>query len=92
MHSYTESLRAQKEQPTPPTTLVERKVLWAINATTGKAVWSRTISSYDGIPGDASRTSPAYWHGRAVGTRSIANSLNRPPPMDVIRFEASGSV
>jgi polyvinyl alcohol dehydrogenase (cytochrome) len=47
--------------------------LWAINAATGNAVWSRTISSYDGIPGDASRTSPAYWHGELViGTGAMA--------------------
>ena len=47
--------------------------LWAINAATGKAAWSRTISSYDGIPGDASRTSPAYWHGELViGTGAMA--------------------
>jgi polyvinyl alcohol dehydrogenase (cytochrome) len=40
--------------------------LWAINAATGKAVWSNTITSYDGIPGDVSRTSPAYYDGEIV--------------------------
>lgn len=40
--------------------------LWAINAASGKAEWSATIASYDGIPGDVSRTSPAYWHGEIV--------------------------
>jgi polyvinyl alcohol dehydrogenase (cytochrome) len=40
--------------------------LWAINAGTGKAVWSNTIESYNGIPGDVSRTSPAYWAGELV--------------------------
>ncbi len=49
--------------------------LWAINARTGKADWSRTISSYDGVPGDVSRTSPAYWHGEIViGTGAQAIS------------------
>lgn len=47
--------------------------LWAINAATGKAVWSRTISSYDEVPSDVSRTSPAYWHGElVVGTGAMA--------------------
>ncbi|MDF6043010.1 PQQ-binding-like beta-propeller repeat protein [Streptomyces sp. JH14] len=40
--------------------------LWAINTTTGKAIWSRDISSYNGIPGDVSRTSPAYSNGELV--------------------------
>ncbi len=33
--------------------------LWAIGARTGSIVWSRTIASYTGISGDASRDSPA---------------------------------
>jgi polyvinyl alcohol dehydrogenase (cytochrome) len=40
--------------------------LWAIDAATGKAIWSKTITSYDGIPGDVSRTSPAYYDGEIV--------------------------
>jgi polyvinyl alcohol dehydrogenase (cytochrome) len=40
--------------------------VWAINAQAGKADWSHTITSYDGVPGDVSRTSPAYWHGEIV--------------------------
>lgn len=37
--------------------------LWAINTRTGKDIWSHTITGYDGISGDVSRTSPAYWKG-----------------------------
>lgn len=49
--------------------------LWAINAQTGKAIWSRSISDYDGIAGDVSRTSPAYWHGELViGTGTISGT------------------
>src|SRR5687767_2993992 len=33
--------------------------LWAVTADSGKVRWSRSISSYTGIPGDVSRTSPA---------------------------------
>ena len=40
--------------------------LWALSAATGKAIWSDTITSYDGIPGDVSRTSPAYYRGEIV--------------------------
>ncbi len=40
--------------------------LWAVSAATGQALWSRTITSYDGIPGDVSRTSPAYYDGELV--------------------------
>ena len=39
--------------------------LWAVSAATGQAIWSRTITSYDGIPG-VSRTGPAYYHGELV--------------------------
>lgn len=37
--------------------------LWSINAQTGQVNWFNTIESYDGIPGDMSRTSPAYSDG-----------------------------
>jgi polyvinyl alcohol dehydrogenase (cytochrome) len=40
--------------------------LWAVNAKTGKAIWSQDISTYDGIPGDISRTSPAYADGELI--------------------------
>lgn len=33
--------------------------LYRLNASTGHVIWSRTISSYTGIPGDFSRSSPA---------------------------------
>jgi polyvinyl alcohol dehydrogenase (cytochrome) len=50
--------------------------LWAINARTGEADWSHTITSYDGVPGDVSRTSPAYWHGEIViGTGAQTTSV-----------------
>lgn len=39
--------------------------LWAVSAGSGKVRWSRSISSYTGIPGDVSRTSPAI-AGRAM--------------------------
>lgn len=46
--------------------------LWAINARTGQERWSRTITSYNGIPGDLSRTSPAYWRGTLfLGTGAL---------------------
>jgi polyvinyl alcohol dehydrogenase (cytochrome) len=32
--------------------------LWAVNARTGAVIWSHPISSYTGIPGDTSRTTP----------------------------------
>lgn len=47
--------------------------LWAVSAATGQAIWSRTIASYDGIPGDVSRTSPAYYDGELV----IGTGANR---------------
>ncbi len=46
--------------------------LWAIDAQTGRARWSRNISDYTGMPRSVSRTSPAYWHGELViGTGNI---------------------
>jgi polyvinyl alcohol dehydrogenase (cytochrome) len=50
--------------------------LWAVSAATGQALWSRTITSYDGIPGDVSRTSPAYYDGELVigtGANTLRN-------------------
>ena len=50
--------------------------LWAVSAATGQALWSRTITSYDGIPGDVSRTSPAYYDGELVigtGANTLSN-------------------
>ena len=50
--------------------------LWAVSAATGQALWSRTITSYDGIPGDVSRTSPAYYDGELVigtGVNTLKN-------------------
>lgn len=46
--------------------------LWAVDADSGKEVWSNTITSYDGITGDISRTSPAYWKGNLfIGTGTL---------------------
>jgi polyvinyl alcohol dehydrogenase (cytochrome) len=39
--------------------------LWAVTAGSGKVRWSRSISSYTGIAGDVSRTSPAI-AGKAI--------------------------
>ena len=61
--------------------------LWAVSAATGQALWSRTITSYDGIPGDVSRTSPAYDDGELViGTG--ANSLGSLQGAYVIGIDA----
>jgi polyvinyl alcohol dehydrogenase (cytochrome) len=40
--------------------------LYAINATSGKAIWTRSIATYTGVQNDVSRTSPAYWQGELV--------------------------
>ena len=48
--------------------------LWAIDAATGKVLWKNAISAYTGVPGDVSRTSPAYWRGTLImgeGTQTI---------------------
>ncbi|MFD9735677.1 PQQ-binding-like beta-propeller repeat protein [Umezawaea sp. NPDC059074] len=37
--------------------------LWAVDARSGEKVWGRNIGEYTGVPGDVSRTSPAYWNG-----------------------------
>jgi polyvinyl alcohol dehydrogenase (cytochrome) len=48
--------------------------LWALNADTGRPVWSNTIASYDGVAGDFSRTSPAFWNGDLfIGTGTQDN-------------------
>jgi polyvinyl alcohol dehydrogenase (cytochrome) len=36
--------------------------LWAVAAGSGRVLWSRDISSYTGVAGDQSRTSPAVYH------------------------------
>ncbi|KUM95981.1 hypothetical protein AQI95_42915 [Streptomyces yokosukanensis] len=49
--------------------------LWAIDADSGKAVWSNSISSYDGVEGHMSRTSPAYWKGNLyIGTGTLTTT------------------
>ncbi len=46
--------------------------LWAIDAKSGKPIWSHDISDYTGTAGSASRTSPAYWEGELViGTGNL---------------------
>jgi polyvinyl alcohol dehydrogenase (cytochrome) len=37
--------------------------LWAVDSATGQVIWKNAISSYTGVPGDVSRTTPAHWHG-----------------------------
>ncbi|MEU8891622.1 PQQ-binding-like beta-propeller repeat protein [Streptomyces sp. NPDC048442] len=46
--------------------------LWAIDADSGKEIWSNSITSYDGVEGHMSRTSPAYWKGSLyLGTGTL---------------------
>jgi polyvinyl alcohol dehydrogenase (cytochrome) len=40
--------------------------LWAIDAVSGTVVWKQSISRYTGVPGDVSRTTPAYWDGALI--------------------------
>lgn len=40
--------------------------LWAVDGATGKVIWQKKISSYTDIPGDVSRTTPAYWNGKLI--------------------------
>lgn len=40
--------------------------LWAVDAATGKVIWKNKISTYSGVPGDVSRTTPAYWEGKLI--------------------------
>jgi polyvinyl alcohol dehydrogenase (cytochrome) len=50
--------------------------LWAVDAKTGKKVWSRSVSDYNGVPNEVSRTSPAYWHGELVIGTGLQASAN----------------
>lgn len=38
-------------------------MLWKVDAESGRVIWSRSISEYNGIPGAISRTSPSFAHG-----------------------------
>jgi polyvinyl alcohol dehydrogenase (cytochrome) len=49
--------------------------LWAVDAATGTVVWKNLISRYSGIPGDVSRTSPAYWDGLLVTGEGVQTNL-----------------
>ena len=40
--------------------------LWAVSAHSGKVLWSNDISTYTGIAGDVSRTSPAVYGGDLI--------------------------
>jgi polyvinyl alcohol dehydrogenase (cytochrome) len=40
--------------------------LWAVDAATGKVIWKRSISSYTGVRGDVSRTTPARWRNALI--------------------------
>src|SRR5450755_62290 len=49
--------------------------LWAVAAGSGRVVWSRDISSYTGVTGDLSRTSPAVYGDELIlGDGWILNS------------------
>lgn len=50
--------------------------LWAINAATGKVAWKHKISEYSGIPGDVSRTTPAYWEGQLIIGQGVQTAHN----------------
>jgi polyvinyl alcohol dehydrogenase (cytochrome) len=47
-------------------TTVPSGTLWAVDVGTGHVKWSRPISSYTGIPGDDSRTTPAIADGLLI--------------------------
>src|SRR5688500_16866847 len=50
--------------------------LWAVNVGSGQVRWSRSISSYTGIAGDVSRTSPAIAGGAIIlGDGWIRNNV-----------------
>src|SRR6185437_15138932 len=40
--------------------------LWAVSAGGGKVLWSRDISSFTGVTGDVSRTSPAVYGNELI--------------------------
>jgi polyvinyl alcohol dehydrogenase (cytochrome) len=40
--------------------------LWAASASGGRVLWSRSIASYTGVPGDLSRTSPAVYGSELI--------------------------
>src|ERR1700760_893726 len=40
--------------------------LFAVNKNTGRLIWSRKISDYDGVPGALSRVSPAVDHDQLI--------------------------
>jgi polyvinyl alcohol dehydrogenase (cytochrome) len=40
--------------------------LWAASASDGRVLWSRSIASYTGVPGDLSRTSPAVYGSELI--------------------------
>ena len=49
--------------------------LWAVDGATGKVIWKNAISSYTGVAGDVSRTTPAYWQGALImgeGTQTVS--------------------
>ena len=55
--------------------------LYAVDASTGKMVWSHLISDYNGVPGSFSRTSPAFVDGLLI--------LGDKPPNGVTGWPAS---
>ena len=55
--------------------------LYAVNRNTGALIWSRTIASYTGVPGDFSRTTPAI-AGNALIFGDQAGKVRRPGESD----------
>ena len=51
-------------------------MLWAVDAATGQVKWKRKVGEYSGIPGDVSRTGPAYWNGILVIGQGVQTVVN----------------
>ena len=55
--------------------------LWAVSAGSGKVLWSNDISSYTGVAGDLSRTSPAVYGDELIlGDGWILSPPTHPAP------------
>ena len=51
-------------------------MLFAVDAADGKVLWNKEISTYSGIPGDVSRTAPAYWKGTLITGQGVQTVHN----------------
>lgn len=63
-------------------------MLWALDAADGKVRWSKPISEYSGIPGDVSRTTPAYWRGMLVTGQGV-QTVHNPSGAFMLGIEAA---